>query len=90
MKRFDLLLSFLEGFMVTWNPFTMAVAIAVSSIAVVVTKFKTTPMKNVLFLGGAFGGWAVTYLAVDVPFYKWEGIWWIPTGLVVASALGIP
>lgn len=68
----------------------MAITLAISSIVVIVMKFRTTPMKNVLFLGGAFGGWIVSCLTGDVSFYRWAGIWWIPVGLVVASAIGIP
>ena len=85
-----LLFMFLEGFAVTWNPFTMALAIGAETLAWILLKPETTPLKNGLFLVGAFVGWLASYSTGGIPFYRWNGIWWMPTGLVVAAALGIP
>ena len=82
--------SFLEGFAVTWNPFTMVIAVGFGYLLKVATKYEVTPMKNAIFLLGAFIGWLASYPTGGVPFYKWGGIWWMPTGLVVAAAIGIP
>ncbi len=85
-----LLLDFLEGFAITLSPLTMAIALAFASIGAVITKFRTTPMRNAFFLIGALAGWVTSYMQGLVPFYKWPGIWWMPTGVVVASVFGIP
>lgn len=89
-KWSGLLLSLIEGLAVTWNPFTMAVAVGVGSLLWVVTKYETTPLKNTAFLLGAFIGWIASLLTGSVPFYRWNGIWWMPAGLITGAVLGIP
>jgi len=88
MKRFDLLLSFFEGFMVTWNPFTMVLSVAASFLETTILKFKTTPLRNAFYLLGALVGTLYSYYSVGTWFMEWGGLWWVPTGMVIASALG--
>ncbi|WP_297470297.1 hypothetical protein [Thermococcus sp.] len=84
-----LILDFVEGFALTWNPFTMALSVAVSFIEAIIMKFKTTPRRNASYLLGALVGTFCSYYTDGTWFMEWNGIWWMPAGLIVASVLGI-
>jgi len=85
-----LLLSFIEGFAITLNQFTMILAIWFGAVVRIILKPQTTPLINAFFLFGALTGWIVSYVTGAQPFYRWSGPWWIPTGLIIASFIGIP
>ncbi|WP_297480166.1 hypothetical protein [Thermococcus sp.] len=85
-----LILSFIEGFALTWNPFTMALSIAFGFFDAMVHKFGTTPLRNVSYLLGALVGTFCSYYTDGTWFMHWNGIWWMPAGLIVASLIGIP
>ncbi|WP_148882724.1 hypothetical protein [Thermococcus aciditolerans] len=88
-KRTGFILSFLEGFCVTLNPFTMFLALWFGSLIRIILRPSVTPGRNALFLLGAFVGFVLSLLSGEGPFYKW-GLWWIPTFLLVAALAGIP
>ncbi len=85
-----LIVSFIEGFALTWNPFTMALSVAFGFFDAMANKFKTTPLRNVFYLLGALLGTVYSYYADGTWFMDWNGIWWMPAGLTVASVVGIP
>ncbi|WP_297507138.1 hypothetical protein [Thermococcus sp.] len=89
-SRGRLIADFIEGFALTCNPFTMALSVAVSFIEAIIMKFKTTPRRNVFYLLGALVGTVYSYYADGTWFMGWNGIWWMPAGLIVASLMGIP
>jgi|GEM_PF-4862881 hypothetical protein len=89
-KSVELLINFVEGFAVTWSPLTMVAAIGVGYLLKAAVKCRVTPLKNAIFLLGALTGWFASYSTGGTPFFRWGGLWWIPTGLVVAAAIGIP
>jgi len=80
---------FVEGFALTWNPFTMVLSVAASFLETTILKFKTTPLRNAFYLLGALVGTLYSYYSVGTWFMEWGGLWWVPTGMVIASALGI-
>ncbi len=89
-SRARLIAGFIEGFALTWNPFTMALSVAVSFFEARVTGFETTPLRNVLYLLGALIGTLYSYYADGIWFMEWSEIRWMPFGLIVASLVGIP
>ena len=88
--RVRLLLSFLEGLFITLNQFTMILAILSGFIIRSIFKPEITPLMNVFFLFGALTGWIASYVIGTQPFYRWAGLWWVPSGLIIASLIGIP
>ena len=85
-----LIVTFIEGFALTWNPFTMALSVAFGFFDAIANKFKTTPLRNVSYLMGALVGTVYSYYADGTWFMNWNGIWWMPAGLIVASLVGVP
>ncbi len=85
-----LIMGFIEGFALTWNQFTMALSIAFGFFEAMDSKLKTTPLRNVSYLAGALVGTVYSYYADGTWFMDWNGIWWMPAGLMVASLIGIP
>ena len=89
-SKVRLIVDFVEGFALTWNPFTMALSVVASFLETIITKFETTPQRNVFYLLGALVGTLYSYYSAGTWFMEWDGIWWIPAGLAIVSALGIP
>ena len=89
-SRGRLIIGFIEGFALTWNPFTMVLSVVFGFFEAMDNKFKTAPLRNVFYLLGALLGTVYSYYADGTWFMEWNGIWWMPAGFIVTSLAGIP
>ncbi|CAD5243653.1 hypothetical protein [Thermococcus camini] len=59
-----------EGFALTWNPFTMALSVAASFLETIITKFETTLRRNAFYLLGALVGTLSSYYSAGTWFME--------------------